>query len=109
MEESEEVEEDWEIKDSEYYRLENEISRTHPPTSMRVNVPLNDYQEKMPQWFKDDEQCEVGGEERVPVLKPRTEKKQQKASPARGGIRLCRVLDEHRIDPYRGFEPSTET
>lgn len=55
MEESEEVEDDWEVKDSEYWRLENEISRTHPPTSMRVNVPLNDYQEKMPKWFKDDE------------------------------------------------------
>ena len=105
--------------DSEYERLMRDIGQ--PPASLRKNVPLNNYQAKMPKVFKQDELYDIKNldvaEEKqhltllevspdiaqniyVFVPKPMTPKdaqRQRVKSPDRGGIRLCRVIEDARL------------
>lgn len=99
-----------------------------PPVSLRKNVPLNNYQAKMPKVFKQDELYDIRQLEQpeakatatllevspdvgqsvclsVPkAITPKNMKAERIRSPDKGGIRLCRVVEAGRV-PGAGFPP----
>ena len=105
--------------DSEYERLMRDILQ--PPASLRKNVPLNNFQSKMPKVFKQDELYDIklldqpeaksvitllevspDVDQNVYVsvpkaVTPKNMKSERIRSPDRGGIRLCRVVEDARV------------
>ena len=58
----------------------------------------------MPKCFKHEAQYEVEANEKlVPMRRSRALKKRSIKSPLRGGIRMCRVIEEERVLSNQGL------